>query len=373
MVYVQNLSEGTLVQYSLDVVKIGIIGLGRVASIGHFPGYMEIPQLARVTALCDSDKHAMELFSERCRAKTYDDYAEVMKDSNVDAVDICLPHSMHAQVALAAINAGKHVLLEKPMATSIQEAERLVSASREKGVKLMIAENTRFVAAYELARKLVEQEKIGRVTLARTIIEGPGIPALSKAEAVPYSWRSKASEAAGAIFDAGVHSFYLLRWMIGEIKSVYAATTRLFEDLPAGADDNAVGTLKFVDGAVGGFAISFTTFCPWTERLELHGTKGVIIVDMLSERPIHVLSSEGRSEDPAKWWSRYGDVSWEEPFFRHSAAEWKTMSMKKEIEHFVSCIREDKQPLVSGEDGKRSIEVALKAYESATLGKEVYL
>ncbi len=92
---------------------------------------------------------------------------------------------------------------------------------------------------------------------------------------------------------------------------------------------------------------------------------------MLSEHPVKVFSTKNRSEDESKWWTNYGDVGWMEPFISHSAVEWKRTSMRREVQHFVDCVLEDKQPLVSGEDGKRSVEVALMCYQSAKLGKEV--
>jgi len=100
----------------------------------------------------------------------------------------------------------------------------------------------------------------------------------------------------------------------------------------------------------------------------MYGTKGSIIVDMLSERPVQVYSTVNRSDDMSEWWSFYGDVSWQEPFIMHSALDWKAASMRKEVQHFVSCVREGGDPLVSGSDGKRNVEIALKALESAKVG-----
>ena len=94
---------------------------------------------------------------------------------------------------------------------------------------------------------------------------------------------------------------------------------------------------------------------------------------MLSERPIQVFSTKNRSEDMAEWWSYYGDVGWMEPYISHSAFEWKPTSMRREVQHFVECVLEDKQPLVTGEDGRKDVEISLKCYESANQGKEIMI
>jgi len=342
--------------------------LGGIANRAHFPGYLEIPDKAKVVALCDMNRNTLESLSKACNAKMYSNYHDLLSDPDVRVVDICLPHFLHGEVATAAAKAKKHVLVEKPIATSLDQASSAIGAARENNVKLMVAENTRFVEAYKVTKRLLDSNMIGDVCLARTIIAGSEIKTLSK----PQSWSGKKSMAGGGvIFDAGVHSFYLLEWLLGRIKSIYAATIRFLPSLPSDIEDNATGLLRFESGAFANFSMSDTSEIPWTERLELYGTQGGLMVDMLSERPVQLFSITKRSKDQNMWWGRYGDVSWEAPFFQHSAMDWKFTSIKKEVQHFISCVAEDTNPLVSGEDGKRAIEIALKAYESAALGKEV--
>lgn len=340
-----------------------------MGTYGHFPGYMEIPMKAQVVAVCDKNPKAVENIVSKSGAKGYADYKELLNDPNVDAVDICLPHNLHGPVALAAINSGKHVIVEKPFTIDLSQADQIIAAAKSKGLKLMVAENMRFIKAYEVAKRLVDSGTIGDICYVRGYTGGPNEDTND-----PSNWRIKASESGGGtMMDDGIHTFYLFRWFVGEIKSVYAVTTKYGKSTVSEVEDNAVGTLRFQNGALGVFGFSTTTASPWTEELQIFGTKGSISVDFLASNALRVFSTVRRSEDKAEWWSRYGDVSWEYPFVEHSTTEWVTSSMRREVQHFVDCILNNKQPLVSGEDGKKAVELCLAAYESARAGKEVPL
>lgn len=359
-------------------IGIGIIGLGGVGSWGHLPGYLEIPDEVRIVALCDTNPKVTEPLLEKYGIKkSYSNYKDLVADPDVDAVDICLPHFLHAKVALEAVRSKKHVLIEKPFATTLEQADEIISEAVENKVKLMVAENTRFVNAYNVAKKLIDSGLIGEICFARTYIGGSEIPRLSDSS----QWVNKLAEAGGGmLFDAGVHSFFLLKWMVGDITSISAVSTKFLVKSVSEVEDNVSGTLKFGTGAIGNFSLSETTNSPWTEKLELFGTEGCVLVDMTSERPVQMYSAK-RVFDPAVGWDlgedmfrserSYESSSWEAPFFGHSASGWKPASMRKEVQHYVQCITKDERPLVSGEDGKYCVKVALQGYESIRSRKEV--
>ena len=353
----------------MDRVRIGLIGAGIMGSRGHFPGYMEIPDKVRFAAVCDKNPKAVQSIVEKSDARGYSDYQELISDPSVDAVDICLPHNLHGPVALAALRAGKHVIVEKPFTISLEQADEIIAEAKKRRLTLMVAENMRFIKAYEVAKRLVDAGEIGEICYVRGYTGGPNSETTD-----PSNWRIRAAESGGGtIMDDGIHCFYLFRWFAGEVKSVYAVTTKLGKSAVSEVEDNAVGTLRFASGALGIFGFTTTTASPWTEELQIFGTKGSIFVDFLASNPIRLFSISGRSSNTTDWWSRYGDVSWELPFVEHSTTEWVTNSMKREVQHFVDCIQTGNQPLVTGEDGKKAVELVLKAYESARTGKEVSL
>jgi len=353
----------------MDRVRIGLIGAGIMGTYGHLPGYMEIPTMAQVVAVCDKNPKAVENIVEKSGASGYSHYQDLLDDSSVDAVDICLPHNLHGPVVLAALKAGKHVIVEKPFTLDLGQADQAISESRSRGLKLMVAENMRFIKAYDVAKRLVDSGNIGDLCYVRGYTGGPNEDSSDLS-----NWRIRAAEAGGGtIMDDGIHCFYLFRWFVGDVKSIYAVTTKFGKSTVSEVEDNAVGTLKFANGGLGIFGFSTTTTSPWTEELQLFGTKGSIFVDFLASNPLRVFSTVRRSSNRADWWSRYGDVSWEYPFVEHSTTEWVTSSMRREVQHFVDCILNNKEPLVTGEDGKKAVELCLRAYESAKLGKEVSL
>lgn len=180
---------------------IGIIGLGGAGSWGHFPGYLEIPDKAKVVALCDTNPDAMKDKIALAEARAYSDYSQLLKDPEVDAVDICLPHFLHARVAVDAAEAGKHVMVEKPFTLTTEEADVVIAAVKKCKVKLMVAENTRFVNAYESAFELIPS--LGKISFVRTFIGGNGISTRMNNQ----SWRHHSETAGGgSLFDGAVHS-----------------------------------------------------------------------------------------------------------------------------------------------------------------------
>jgi predicted dehydrogenase len=338
-----------------------------MGTYGHFPGYLEIPAQAQVVAVCDKNPKAVENIVAKSGAKGYSSYEELLADPSIDAVDLCLPHNLHGPVALAALRAGKHVIVEKPFTIDLAQADLVIAEAKKKNLKLMAAENMRFIKAYDVAKKLVDSGVIGDLCSVRGYTGGPGGD-----QTDPSNWRIKAAESGGGtMMDDGIHIFYLFNWFVGPAKSIYAVTTKYNKSNVGDVEDNAVGTLKFANGALGIFGFSTTTDSPWTEELQLFGTKGSIFVDFLASNPLRVYSTVRRSTNRADWWSHYGDVSWEYPYVEHSTVEWVTASMRREVQHFVDCILNDKQPLVSGEDGKKAVALCLRAYESARHGKEV--
>lgn len=348
-------------------IGVGLIGAGTMGTWGHYPGYAEIPDRAKFVAVCDKNPAALNDLAGRSGAKPYADYNELLKDPQVDAVDICLPHFLHGRVALAALEAGKHVIVEKPFTMSLSEADQVIAAANSKGLKLMVAENMRFVKAYEVTKSLVEKGEIGEICYARAYTGGPSAQLMDTED-----WRSKPEEAGGGtMIDDGVHCFDILRWIVGDVKSVFSITNRFTKDSPRKVEDNAVGTIRFSNGAMGVFAFSTTTASPWTEQLELFGTEGSIMVDFLSHQPVRVMSSKRIMNEFDDQWSYYGNISWQEPFVEHSVQQWVTLAMRAEVKHFVECIEENKKPRVTGEDGKKAVELVLKAYESAKIGREV--
>lgn len=162
-----------------------------------------------------------------------------------------------------------------------------------------------------------------------------------------------------------------MEWFAGRIVVVNAGVARVMVEGHHEVDDNSTGIVRFENGAIGNFSLTFTSQIPWTERLEIFGREASLIVDMLSERPVQMYREKSPSPIPNDQIERSNmaqSVSrpiWEEPFIHHSPVDWKGESMRREVRYFVDCIVENKEPMVTGEHGKRAVYLALCAYKSA--------
>jgi predicted dehydrogenase len=277
---------------------------------------------------------------------------------DIDAVDICVPHNLHGKMAVSAAEAGKHVLLEKPIATTLSDADKIISASKKTGIKLMIAENVRFVPAHQIAKRLIEDGIIGRVFLTRSHQGGSEIERMMD----PKSWKGTYDKCGGGVLiDSGVHRLELFRSLLGEVDSVYAWTAKQVVKLENKAEDNALVLLRFKNGAIGQLDSSWSIMSPWNESIDLYGTDGSMLIDLSKGSPTSIFSKKMRER------------GWFQPLVEHSPTGWWADSIMREVEAFVDSITEDKEPEVTGEDGRATLEIALAAYESAKTRKETKL
>jgi len=337
----------------LRKLGVGVIGLG-AAGVLHAESYNAISDKAKVIVLCDKDKGCAESNAPIYGAEAHTNYRDILCRKDIDIIDICLPHHLHAKAAIEAAEAGKHVLVEKPIATTLKDADDMIKAAKKAGVKFMVAENHAFVPSHMLAKEMVDQGRIGRVFLAKAYEIVGDVP-------VEYSWKTS-PVAVGSLLDMGVHRFFVLRWIMGEVKNVFAFAEKLACELETDNDDTAVIALKFKNGALGEVDLTCCAVSEPTNRLEQYGTKGTIIEDHMWEQPLMYCSHQPGFETEG----------WVKPEVEHAPFPgYYGISFRNEVEHFVDCVLNDKQPKVTGEDGRAALKIALLAYKSVKTGKVV--
>ena len=328
---------------------VGLVGLGTI-SAAHLAGYADGEQ-ARVVAVCDVRE---EIATDRGRelgARSYIDVGALLADERVDLVDIALPHHLHLPVALAAIAAGKHVLVEKPFGASTAECRAMAEAASAAGVRLGVAENTRFVTAYVVAGAILAARRLGTIRLVRTFISGSEVGRLSD----PTSWKGRLDgSVGGAILDAGVHSFYLLRWLFGPVDWLRADQARFIET--SQVEDYGLVNGRLAYGAAFSAEFSFTAERPWGERLEVFGSAGSLIVDQLQDPPAVLYAGAGDFDAAA-----FADV----PF---APRTWKRDSIAAGVRAFAAAIASGQEASVSVEDASYAVLVAEAAYRSVAAG-----
>jgi predicted dehydrogenase len=329
---------------------VGLVGLGGISG-PHLAGYASAADRIEVVAVCDTDGDRARSVAHETGARAYTDLAELLADERVISVDLALPHHLHFPAASAALAAGKHVLVEKPLAPTSSECRALMAQADGAGLSLGVAENTRFVGAYQSVERLLLAGAVGEPRLARTLISGSEVCRLRDTTL----WKGRLhGSGGGTIIDAGPHSFYLLRWLIGELSTVRGFHHQLVPE--SQVDDHAVVAGRFASGALYSTEYTFTAEIPWGERLELYGSEGSIIIDQLCRTPA-VLFRGSRDLQGTP----LDDV----PF---DPQGWKRKSIAAGVVDFADSVREGRPPTVSGADGLYGVLVAERAYASAARG-----
>ncbi|MCY3781681.1 MAG: Gfo/Idh/MocA family oxidoreductase [Chloroflexi bacterium] len=319
-------------------VRLGVLGAGIIAK-----SFMDAaPDVAGldVAVICDIAEDAARSLADPLNIATVTDYRAVLADETIQAVYIALPHHLHAEATIAAAEAGKHILLEKPMANSLEEADRMLAAQKRAGVKLMIGFTHRFHSELETAKRLIDAGELGQLTLALDVMTTGGV--------IPGWFWQKAEAGGGVLHVNGAHSFDRLRWLMGaEIVEVFAYADRF--DSRKTVEDSVVVALRFANGALGSTVHNWVTdtALPFKCDLDIHGTDGAIRID-----------------------------TWKTLEFSNARQTWvqrreRDDMFQKEITEFTSAIEEDRAPCVTGEDGRRSLACVLAAYESARTGVPV--
>jgi len=329
-------------------VGVGVIGVGYIGEI-HARVCSEL-LMSKLIAVADIDeRRAQEAAGKYGAGKWYRDYRDMLRDPEIDAVIIATPDHLHMEPVVAACEAGKDILLEKPIASNLQDAKTIVEAARKANVKLMVGYTCRFDPNYAWTKKTIDEGQIGKPLMV-------------------YCRRhasiTEARRLAGRVWVAlylSVHDIDQILWYLNDKpRRVYAeaAKGKVYEEL--GVPDAVSMLVRFNGGAIGSVETcwSLVENLEWgDQKLEVIGTEGSILTDYLPMTAIGFL--KGR-------WS-FPDMIYEPQMHGRLAG-----ALKEEDEHFMECIIKDKEPIVTGEDGVKSLEIALAAIESCKTEKPVY-
>ncbi|MBN1315558.1 MAG: Gfo/Idh/MocA family oxidoreductase [Anaerolineales bacterium] len=336
----------------MDKLGVGLIGLGAI-SPHHITGLEQVQDRARIVAVCDVDGDKAKKVAQELGAEAYTDHEKLLANDKIDIVDLILPHNLHFPIAMQSMEAGKHVLVEKPMTVKSSQALQLVEKSKELNLKFTVAENTRFVDAYVQGQEVIKNE-LGTPRLIKTFISGSEVYRLVDASL----WKGrKDGSCGGVIIDSGAHSFYLLKWLFGEILDVQTFMEKLIPE--SQVEDNTVVAGHLKCGAIFMMEVCFTAELPWNEQLEFYGSEGAYIVNQLLNPPVRIYKGKKDLEG-----STLPDV----PF---KPIRWKYDSIGAGAADFVNAVWEDRPTLVDPMDGYYAVKVIEKAYESGSLGQPV--
>jgi len=322
-------------------VNLGIIGLGYVGQT-HLRNALKL-DTAKVVAVSDVSKKALDKARSFGVAKAYSDYNQLLKDPEVDAVVIALPTHLHLQCSLSAAESGKHIFLEKPMARNPSEAQQILSNVRKNSVSLMIGYPLRFNRSFASIKQDIAAGVLGDVEVAQATYINSG-PFMHRAEGyapipVPEWWFNKELTGGGALIDLGSHMINLLRWYFGEITQVRSHLRHRFN---LDFEDGAICIAKFESGPTAVINLGWFSQA-YRLQVELFGTVSHVTAQHTPTGPTSTITqtlATGTTQ-----------------FFRPHLLE---------LQHFTTRIANDLNPSPSGEDGLKDLEAICAAYKNNT-------
>lgn len=345
-------------------LRFAIIGCGRI-SYKHVEALVNNKEEATLVATCDvvidkatqKKNEYIEKINENCVVNVYDDYKEMLEKEDIDVVTIATESGYHAEIAIYCMQNGKHVIVEKPMALSISDADRMIRIARENNVKLSICHQNRFNTAIQQLRKAIEENRFGKlVNGTARILWNRNMDYYHQAP-----WRGTWRQDGGTLMNQCIHNIDLLQWMMGgEIDTVYAQCDTFLRDIEA--EDFGAVLVRFKNGAIG---IIEGSACVYPKNLEetlsIFGESGTVCIGGLAVNRIETWRFEdnkdnedkilkAQEEDPD---SVYGKGH--TPLFKN----------------VIDAINNNTEPLINGEEGKKAMSIILGAYKSRLTGMPV--
>ena len=329
-------------------MKIGILSVAHLHAEAYIANLRAIPGVEFI-GLADEDAARGQQTARQFEAPLFPSYAALL-DARPAAVLVCAENSKHRPLVELAAAAGAHVLCEKPLATTLEDARALIAACERAGVKLMTAFPMRFSAPVTEIKARIEGGDLGRIYCCKATNQGQ-LPKRHRAWFVDPDLAG-----GGAVMDHTVHLADILRWYLAsEVVEVYAQTNRIMHAGEVTVETGGLLLLTFANGVFAGIDCSWSkpdTYPTWGGlTFELVAERGAVLVDAFKQN-LTVYSAARR---------------------RPAWAHWGSNADQAMLEEFVAAIREDRPPQVSGWDGYRAVEVALAAYESAESGQPVRL
>lgn len=341
------------------MIRIGIIGCGKIAQVRHIPEYDANPD-TELAGYFDFNYERAQQIAEKYGGKAYKTLDEMLADTSIDAVSVCTANKAHAENTIAALKAGKHVLCEKPMATTIEDCEAMVKTADDAGKKLMIDQNQRLVEAHQKAKELIAEGTIGKVISFKTTFGhgGPETWSINPGKATWFFDRKQS--AMGAMADLGVHKTDLIQYLLNEnvVKTTARVVTldkRDAENNLIGVDDNAVCIYEMADGVIGTMTASWTYYGMEENSTVIYGTKGIMRILEDPDISIRVVLKEG------------GEIDYKIGHIQTNDNQTSTGI----IDAFADCIKNNSEPLISGKSVLAAMRAVFASIESSEKGTTV--
>ena len=357
-------------------LRFGVVGCGSVGPT-HAGAIRQIGD-AELVAVAD-------IIADRAKAtakkfdvtRIYESHRDLIADPDIDIVNFATPSGMHADHAVEAMRAGKHVIIEKPMDVSLEACDRMIAAAEQTGRKLSVISQHRFDAASKLVKDIIDSGKLGQIVLADAQVKWWRTQEYYDSGDWRGTWKL---DGGGALMNQGVHTVDLLQWLVGGVASVFGHTkTGAHERIEV--EDIAVAALRFENGAIGTLTATTAAYKGFPVRIDIYGTEGSAIIE--GDRLKSVTFKNGQSHASEQAASHAvsvaqgGTASVKDEAAKRTAtadpgAIWGD-SHRAQIQDFMHAVRTNGTPLIDGRSARKPLEIILGLYESSRTGQPVVL
>src|SRR5512143_3935580 len=325
-------------------VKVGLIGAGFVTDLHAFSFQKYVPNAEIVAVASATPGKAAHFAKERGIPHAFDNYRDLLTLKEIDVVTVAIPNDLHAQVTIDAARAGKHVICEKPLCKTLEEADQMIDECRKHGVLLLYAEELLFAPKYVRAKTLIDEGALGAVFLAKQAEEHSG-------PHMPWFWDVRRS-GGGVLLDMGCHSIEYTRWVLGkpEVKSVSATMGTFVHADKTQGEDHSVAVIEYEGNKMAVCENSWAKLGGVDDRVEIYGSNGHTRADMLRGNALITYSNAGygyaveKAESTKGWTFTTFEETWNYGF-------------PQEMQHFVNCVAGTETPLETGEDGREVMKI----------------
>lgn len=343
----------------MESVNVGIIGCGMITQTRHAPEYAQNPH-ARILGMYDADSARLAEVAMRYDCRSYASPEAIIADPQIDAISICSPNATHARYAIMALQGGKHVLCEKPIALSLDDSRKMIGVAEAAGKILMVGHNQRLLPTHRRAKELLDAGAIGKILSFQSNFKhsGPENWSIDRANTTWFFDKTRAQF--GALGDLGAHKLDIIRYLLGgEVEDVEAIVMTLDKRGPDGnliaIDDNAMAFFRMVGGVPGIMHVSWTNYGEEDNSTVIYGDEGVMKIF-------------GDYTDDIVLEMRDGTI------VKYAVGRIQTNTSQTKsgiIDEFISAIIENRKPLITGLDGHNTIAVILACYHSNEAGGRV--
>ncbi|NQU80230.1 MAG: Gfo/Idh/MocA family oxidoreductase [Bacteroidetes bacterium] len=347
-----------------DKIRIGILGCGKVAHL-HAQAIRNL-KIAELVSAWSRSTETAETFAQKYTLEAFRSITQMIKSTSVDLVIVCTPHPFHKDPVIEAAEAGAHVLVEKPLASSLADCDAMISACKKAGVKLGVVSQRRWYAPVVRVKKAIEDGKIGNPVLGTINMLGWRDKDYYDSDEWRGTWKM---EGGGVLVNQAPHQLDIFQWYMGAIDEIYAIHRNLNHPYIE-VEDTALAIVKFKSGAIGNIIVSNSQKPGIYGKVQVHGANGASVgvqteggamfiagMSNVLEPPVNDLWSVPGEEGLLKKW-----IKQDSDFF--SKIDATIYYLELQIQDFIDALNENRDPSVTGEEGRKTVEIFTAIYRS---------